>query len=226
MTARELLTRSFQLIGVLASGETMSADMATDAINALNDMLESWSVDGLLVPAKTQENLSLVAATQDYNIGTSLTFNTLRPVGIMSASVLITGIEYPLEIITAKLWSELPNKSLTSTIPLKLYYEPAAVGIIHIWPVPSTSGTLRLYSEKPFASYGLDTVVTLPPGFSRALRYNLAVESSAEYGKEASPSVQRIAVESKANVIRNNHEPVYLKADNYHGKRYNINTDT
>jgi hypothetical protein len=50
----------------------------------------------------------------------------------------------------------------------------------------------------------LDTVLTFPPGYLRAFRYNLACELAPEFGVEPSPQVQRIAMTSKRNLKRIN----------------------
>jgi hypothetical protein len=47
MTALDLITRALRKIKVLASGESPTSDEADDCLLALNDMLASWSINGL-----------------------------------------------------------------------------------------------------------------------------------------------------------------------------------
>jgi hypothetical protein len=50
----------------------------------------------------------------------------------------------------------------------------------------------------------LNTVLSFPPGYLRAFKYNLAMEIANEFGVEPMPQVQRIAMTSKRNLKRIN----------------------
>lgn len=53
----------------------------------------------------------------------------------------------------------------------------------------------------------------MPVGYTRAIRYNLAVELAMEYGKQPSAQVMAMAEELKAQLMRVNAEPVLLQSD-------------
>ena len=59
MTALEIVTAALRLIGVAATGETLSASESADGLQALQIMLDSWSNQGLMVYARTTETLTL-----------------------------------------------------------------------------------------------------------------------------------------------------------------------
>jgi hypothetical protein len=59
----------------------------------------------------------------------------------------------------------------------------------------------------------LDTEVSFPPGYYEALKYNLAIRLSDDFGRPLTESIVSIASESKASLKRNNHRPSYLRVD-------------
>ena len=58
-TAGEQINRALRLLGVLAEGETPSADMSNDALTALDQMIDSWNTERLSVFA-TQDQICLL----------------------------------------------------------------------------------------------------------------------------------------------------------------------
>ena len=48
-TAGETINGSLRLLGVLAEGETPSAETSEDALRAMNQMIDSWNTERLAV---------------------------------------------------------------------------------------------------------------------------------------------------------------------------------
>lgn len=215
MQVRDLIAGSLRLIGAIASGENPQAAEFADALNSLNGMLESWSTDGLLVYTTNREVFPLVPSKQSYTMGPLGDFNTSRPVQISEASVQQNGIELPIDILNLQEWAEITLKTTPSTLPQCIYSEGTfPLETINVWPIPTVANNLVLYSLKPIASFAsINDVVSLPPGYSRAIRYNLALELAPEFGREPSALVGVAASESKADIQRQNTEPVYMKSD-------------
>lgn len=213
VTALDIITGASRLIGVTFVSETLPADDANDALLVLNDMLDSWSNDGLMTYSSALENFSLTGATS-YTIGSGGTFNTTRPINILSAVVRLSNVDYPLEIITQDQYQlEINNKSVTSSTPQYLTYDNAyPLGTIKMFPIPSSGSTLYLDSFKPLSNLTLlTTTVDLPPGWKRALKYNLAIELAPHYGVEPTATIVRNALRSmgaiKASTSANNAMP-------------------
>lgn len=231
MTGRELITGALRLIGAIASGETASADEATDALSALNGMLDSWSLEKLILYARTEEVFTLVGAQQTYTIGSTGDFNTTRPLSIEEARIRVSNVDYPVEIIGLEKWSAIANKTLTSTYPIMLYPEfTNPLATLKFWPIPDAANSVVLWSWKTLTQIAtLNTTIALPPGYERALRYNLAIELAPEYGKSVSAEVASSALESKSNIKRINFKPAMLFVDSAllggrNGKGFNIYT--
>jgi hypothetical protein len=219
MTARELIKGSLRLLGVIAQGETPSADEMADGLFALNDMVDSWSTENLIIPARVREVFILTSGQQLRTMGPSGNFNTTRPIEIESATIEVQDAgglsESPLDIINLKQWSEISEKNVESSIPTKLYIEHTSPLLkLYFWPVPSAANKAVLYSSKPLTSFAnLNDTITLPPGYQKALKYNLAIDLGPEYGRTPSAEIVNGAVESKENIKRRNIKPVFMECD-------------
>ena len=198
-TALDLITGAAKLIGVLNKGENMAADDAADGLVSLNDMIESWSNNGLLVYARTIETFSLVAGTASYTMGTGQTWNTTRPIRIISAQIRDgANLDFPVKIINDEEYYNVQDKGSQSPYPEYLNFSNAhPYPVIKFWGTPSQAYTARLVSEKVLSSFALtSTTVDLPSGWKRAIRFNLAVEMAPEYGVKVDPVVLDKADES------------------------------
>lgn len=233
MTVRELIKSSLRLIGAIASGETPSADEFTDSLSALNGMLGSWSNQSLLINSKKREVFNLVSGQQAYTIGTGGNFNTVRPTTILGAAILKTGsdpFESPLDLINQQQWAEILNKDTAGSLSQKLYAEGTfPLETINLWPKPDASDQIVIYSQKPLTTFiSANDEVSFPVGYDRALRYNLAVELAPEFGRQLSPEIMAIAIESKSEIKALNSESLYLVSDaifmNSVGNTFNIST--
>lgn len=200
-TALGIVTSAMRKNGVLTKGEAPSADEAADGFEMLNDLLAGLSNDSLIVYARTLENFTLVGGTSSYTIGPSATFNTTRPVKIISAYVRSGSIDYPLTVVSDESFSTITYKS-TGGIPEFLNYSNAyPTATIKLYPSPSSAYELFILTEKPLTAFSsLSTVVSLPPGWERMLKHNLAMEMAPEFGVQTPAEVVEIAKESKADI--------------------------
>lgn len=209
-TARDLINGSLRLLGVLANGETAQAQEMTDGFLALNEMIDSWSTESLMVFAETRESFLFVGGQQTYTMGVGGNFNTSRPQKITNAAVQVIGTsppnEIPIEIINEDQWAGIQVKSITSSIPTRLYMDGAnPLQNLSYWPIPNIAYNAILYSWKPLSAIAdVNTTIVFPPGYAKALRFNLAVTLGPEYGREPNQIVIAGANDSKANIERMN----------------------
>lgn len=225
ITVSELIQRSMRLAGSLQQGEEPTTQEYTDALGILQDLLEVLNIQNLLVYSRTSTTVSLVAGQQSYTIGIDGDIDITRPVKINSASFKINSLEMPVEIIESEHFNDIKIKSLQSPIPRVLYYDQNyPLGILNLYPVPQNGGTLILYHNRPILNVAeLTDVISYPPGYSRALRYNLAVEIGAEFGQPVDARVVAIAEESKDEVKTMNSKIPILKFDIGMGHSGNFN---
>lgn len=216
MTVRDLIKSSLRIIGAIASGETPGADETSDALQTLNGILGSWSNQSLLVPSKAREVFTLTPGTSSYSIGPLGTFNTTRPIKILSASIIDAGqdFETKIDILTQQQYAEISNKNLSGSATAVYLEGTYPLDTINVYPKPAAADQLVIYSMKPLVSFAsVNDQITLPVGYDRALKYNLAVELAAEYGKQLPQEVVVIASESKSEIEALNSEVVYLTSD-------------
>ncbi len=222
MTVRDLIFSSLRLIGVLAQGETPSAQDQTDAFNALNIMIDSYSTNNLMIPAIVSETFTCVAGQQTYSMGPGGNFNTGRPTRIVSAQTIVLGSNpvqtLPLKIINVDQFSSIFVKSVQSTIPLWMYNDNANPSVnLSLWPVPQVNSQLEIFSQKNLTQFSsVNDTVAMAPGGSRMLKYNLAIELAPEYGKDnLDPKIVAIAEGSMMAYKRaiNQNKPYYMGTD-------------
>lgn len=195
-SARDIITKALQKIGAIVKNEAPSADEAEDALDSLNALISSWSNDSLNIYARTWETFSLTGATS-YTIGTGGNFNTARPTNIVGAYLRSGTIDYPITIIDDSAYISISYKNLQG-IPEFLNYDNAyPLGRIRLYPLDNAGYTLFLLTEKSVTSFTtLDTEMSLPDGWERALVYNLALELAPEYSQKPDAYIVKIAGDS------------------------------
>lgn len=195
-TARQIITRAMQKIGVLIKSEPPSADEADDALASLNALISSWSNDSLMIFARSLESFPLTGA-ESYTIGVGGDFNTVRPTNIVDAYVRQGTTDLPLAIIDDETFAGIITKNV-SGLPYALNYSNSyPLGVIKTYPLGLGGYTLFLLTEKPATGFAtLDTVLNLPDGWERALIYNLAIELAPEYAQKPDAVILKIAAES------------------------------
>lgn len=203
-TVQDIINGALQKTSILRKGETPDPTDSADALVILNDMLGSWSNESLLLYATVTDTISISSATS-YLIGTGQTMNTERPMWIKAATIASGGLDYPLAIIPEDdFQTRILQKTTTTNIPEFLTYDNAfPYGTIKLWPKLSTTTTITLQSEKQITAFAaLTTTFSMPPGWSLALKSNLAVALFAPYSIEPISTVIAEAQTSKGNLKR------------------------
>jgi hypothetical protein len=220
MNAQTLIAGAMRTLGALGTGESPSAAEAQDGLAALNDMIDTWAAEHLTIPVTTRSTYSLVAATQTYTIGPGVAapnFDQVRPVSLAGVGILLTDsptIETPLDPFTEDEWRELALKTQSGTPTRYIYGGTAPAGTLTLWPVPDAADTLAVYWPTPLTAFAdLTTDYSLPRAYAEALRYNLAVRLSSEFGKPLTQIVKDLADEFLGTVKRSNKQLSDLRVD-------------
>lgn len=228
MTVLDLIKRSMRLLGALNIGDLPTDDEAEDCFTALNAMTSAWALEKLMMYTSSRALYAVVAGQQAYALGRGAGADWVadRPTYLDAAGLVLTNtdptqvLERPLVIIrTKEQWAQIRLKGETSTLPTRIYLQPDFPNAqVAFWPAPTQDNQVALYTPSAVPEFtSLTQIVSLPPGYSRAVPYNLAVEIAPEFDEvNLSPTVMRIADESKnklkQSVVSFNLQPLACEA--------------
>jgi hypothetical protein len=239
-SANDFVTDALKKLGVLEASETPSSAAMELGFDRLNDMIDAWALERLMIHALLRTTKTLAASTASYAIGTGGSINIIRPVSIAQAMLVqdtaaTYPIEIPIRVLSDQEWPHLSQKTATGTAPTSIYYdhkEAAGLGTIYVYPIPTVGTTqLVLYTPLAITEFAAQaTNYTFAPGYRRAILHNLAFELATEFTVPADilDLVERVAVSSKAAIKRANFRPTELSMDPAlvgRGGRYNIESD-
>jgi hypothetical protein len=169
-----------------------------DALRTLNDLIDAWHLERLMIYAVEPSVHTLTGATV-YTLGPpDGTLGTVRPQRIEGAGLIYpsSNIESPLPLLTLDEY-----RTHHAGIYIDGGYPKANV---HVNPLTAV-GHLVLYGWVPFTQFAtVDSTVDLPPGYARALRWNLALELApmariaVKIPDVLYANIQQQAIESKA----------------------------
>lgn len=224
-TALDLIEKSMRLFGALSDGESATASEAGDGLDGLNTMLDSWSIERLMVYHILQENFTWASGNASRTIGSGGNFDTTRPTKIVSGFTRISNVDYPFQVVEREHYDAITDKTTQSSYPEIVYYDGTmSTGVVYGYPVPNASITVYINSWKQLQQFSaLSTDLALPPGYRRAIEYNFAIEFASEFGMDVPARVERIANESKAAIKRINSPSIVAAVELAGGGRYNIN---
>ncbi len=214
-TGRKLCTRAMRLIEVVSGGETPEGTELNDAFDVLNDMMDGWAIDHLLIYNHVRTLFNYQAGKQAYTLGSGGDFNASRPEYLTRASTIYNGIEYTIKVWDIGEWQRVPLKTTQSNIPLHMYHDNAyPLMNCNFWPTPQVLAQVALYLPVHLAQFtDLDTEYDFQHGVVRALRYNLALDLAAEWGQDPPPIVVAKAAEYLGDVRRSNITPETIGVD-------------
>jgi hypothetical protein len=217
MTGNEIIIEALLLDHIIYPGQTISPEAQATSEKGLNMMLDEWNATGLAVYSVARSTFGLSLGIGSYSIGPGGTLGGLRPVKIdaWSAQSIGGGSEGGKPVDAATFASErakidsaaealgLMPLTFASLLALKiklLNYDAAfPTGNIHIYPLPAANGmTLDLWMWYQFTqvtNFALDIV--FPPGYLKAILYNLAIDLAPKFGRPLDPAIVRVADQCK-----------------------------
>ena len=212
------------------SGTTLTVTAITSGAIALGQTLSGTGITSgtkiLAFQSGAGGNIN-EAGTYTLNISQTVASTTInayyqRPLVINSAFVRINttsngqpitngGLDYPVAVLNVEEYEMIGLKTLNGPWPKALYYQPTeTLGNLFLWPNPG-QGEMHIFADTIFSNYtGLYDNITLPQGYTMALRWCLAERLMPMYGKASQTQIAMImkfAAQGKATIKRTNMKP-------------------
>lgn len=212
VVALDLITSAMRQLGVLATGEVATADEANDGLIALNDVIETWNIEGLTIYGSLPSTFTTVQGQYIYTIGPTGNWVATRPPSILDAYCTVQSVDFPIGAWTLDQWMAQPIKTIQQQIIERLVYvNDFPNGQIILWPTPASAISVTLNFDRQITQAAtLATTLSLPPGYVRALRYAIAVELAPSYGGQ---DLSAYARSTKSILKRANRTPMVSSFD-------------
>jgi hypothetical protein len=210
-TARDIIKAALRKIHVLGRGAPLNANDANEALDELNNMMASFSVEGAVTFQEIKETFSLQNNKEQYTVGSGQDFDTEAFTQITACYVTQGSTDYSVSSFDEKDYARIAQKTVGGSVPNIYYYDDNfPIANVFLYPVPSASTTITFYSRKPLASFAnLDGSIDFPPQYRDMLIYNLAIRLASEYEKTPLPQVSELAASTKNAVIGQNRRNEY-----------------
>lgn len=216
-TALTIISSAMAKLGILGPGEVVSAEDAELCRLRLNSLVDSWILETLLAYTTTETVFTLPANTASRTIGASQQISVTRPIRIEGQSfVRVSSIDYPLDPITEAEYNDFALKSTSvGFVPEYCFLDGGyPTGNVFFYPVVGAAVEIHLVTMGQLSAFA-DTTTDygLPPGYQRALEFNLAIEIAPDFEQAVSPMIIGAAANAKRLVKRANIMVPQLKMD-------------
>lgn len=238
MTAGDIVATSLRRINAIAPGENPTAAEAAAGLECLNDMVDSWQIERLMLYAVIRQEF-YNPPQQTYTVGPGADIDIPRPVRIDRYGVMLLNnpnqpLELPMQKINEQTWLMIPVKDIPSTVPRCVYDDNGFPWrTLWLWPIPAVMVGVILYYWGSVSQFrDLATNYEFPQGYADALKYNLPLRLAMEFGGFIPPTLPAMAAQAIAKVKSVNHDPARyeLRCDDaiitVGRGRYNWLTDT
>jgi hypothetical protein len=213
-TVNEVITEAQKKAGLLADGQSMTGGDLVSAVSDFNDLCAQWATQrwmtwGILDLAFTATGANSYTVGPGGNFSVAETPQRLEYAFQRQLVVSGLNVDTPLDIIPSKEeYSRLSLKGLmsfglyvfldTSTFPLAtlfLYPNPnAAIYQVHI----GVKNAIPLFTVTT-----ISTVLTIPPHYIAAMKFNLAKRYRQAYGKGLRPDPELNALaKSSLDIVK------------------------
>lgn len=238
-TVKALIDSALRKIGAIGTGAQASPDEYADALMLLRQMIDSWSLERLMVPFVPTERFDLREDQAFYTMGPGGDWDTVRPTRVeflriedaegyaftvpqtspgIAAQQASIGTGRPTGWMArsdhALTYVEL-NAFPTDPHVLVTSLKPFTVEALENFTSPwSSEAAAEPMPSGGFSMTGIQTPISFPAGYESALVFNLAVLLHSEYPGHILPDqVPALAADYKRKIKRGNWHPDYLTVD-------------
>ena len=226
-SALDLIKRSLRLLGVEASGETPGTNESSEALVVLNQMIDQWNNEKLMLYTMVNNLFQMTAGVTTYTLGpagSGATWESTQPVrpmniqryaGFVRANTSGLNTDYVMDYYPNDRFQNIFQKDITTNYPYAWTCDwNFPIATVRIYPKPTITLQFGLTEYAQLTKFNsLTDTVVLPPGYEAALAWNLCLDLSAEYGVDLTPVILDRAKETKFVIKRANQQPVLMSVD-------------
>jgi hypothetical protein len=189
-TAGDIINGSLRLLGVLAEGEVPSAETSQDALNAMNQMIDSWNTERLSVFSTQDQVFTWPSGLLSRTLGPTGDFVGNRPVLLDDSTYFKdpgTGVSYGIKFINQQQYNGIAVKTVTSTYPQVIFVNMTFPDIeMYIYPRPTRDLEWHFISVEELTKPAtLATNCIFRPAICVRSATTLACEMAPEFGDGA-----------------------------------------
>ena len=194
----DIVSQALYKAGITGRGITPSNADTQDALADLNDMIDQWNTERLMVWDMLSTGFTGDGRTTPYTVGPGGNYGlSPRPNRIYNAFLrqlqFVGGLQVdtPLKVIDAREEYDRINTKTLASFPEAVFLDTAMpLGQLYIYPWPSPAGQYAVYitTKGSVPTIALNTDMSgLPIGYNAALKFNLARRLRQAYGKGSRP---------------------------------------
>ena len=198
---------------------TLTSSEGAYYLSRLNAMMDSWTLERMMIYQLSQTSFALTTGTGEYTIGSGATFNMTRPTRIVDPCFIrdSDNFDSELQIIDAQAYGRIVDKTADGSYPVYLFYDygysATSTASVRLWPEPSANLTLYINTLQPLQSFStISQTLSLPPGYQDAIEANYAVRAATR-GVQVSADIKEMARQSKAAVKGSNATAPVMRLD-------------
>jgi hypothetical protein len=214
MKCRDLLYIAFREAHILKRPQAVNSNNELlDGLIFLNQQVNYWAARDCYAYTTTFNVFNLTPGHSPHLIGPGLTSPDfaapIRPTHIESANLILTSpnpVDTPIRIRDRAWWQAQGVKSMQSSIPTDVYYEPDYPnGSLFFWPVPTIGYPVRLESTVQLQQFNtLDDPFIAPQAYQAAVALTLAEELCDLWEVPTPANLPRRALKARDALQSNN----------------------
>ena len=213
-TIGDTITGALQDLGLYSAADTPPPEDLALGLARINEWLDGAANENLTVYTETRVTWTITANTRDYALGAGEVIDTPRlqtpdqisSIGFQDTSYTPT-YERLLTLLSDDAWAAVRQKTLTSTYPEYMFYDPTLTsGLVSCYPTP-TSATLEgvIYVRTQLTTFAATTTTfTLPRGYARYFRTAIVLELADAFEVPPTALMMRNADKAEMAIKRTN----------------------
>lgn len=177
-TRNEIIERAYRIIGKNPMGETLSGEMMTQAIIALNSLVKSWQSKHVFLWTLRDFTQTLTANVASYSLA------ALEPplYAIDRAYLRIDNIDTRIEVAAWRQYWDIQDKTSKGD-PTVVALNTQLTPTLYVWPVPQQTRTINFTGIVKLKDFDTaNGTPDFPVRYVDALTFGLAHALSFEYG--------------------------------------------